>query len=113
MHGDIKESDGLCGLTRQSLSGQLNISMHVFHLKCSTYYCRCMYLKQVLLLLDIKAGCCAFSAQILILQIFSFAAYSMSSTMIIFPVIHLINKNTFYSYILVQWCSFKRTVWEL
>lgn len=29
MHGDRKESDGLCGLTRQSLSGQLNIWMHV------------------------------------------------------------------------------------
>lgn len=28
MHRDIKESDGLCGSTRQSLSGQLNIWMH-------------------------------------------------------------------------------------
>lgn len=30
MHGDIKESDGLCGSTRQSLSGQLNIRMRVY-----------------------------------------------------------------------------------
>lgn len=44
MHGDRNKSDGLCGSTRRSLSGQLNIWMHVCCLKWSSKRHKCFIL---------------------------------------------------------------------